>query len=291
MLLLLLTFAQNVSFMEISLGKFNTLQVVKEVDFGMYLDGGIEGEILLPKRYVPRGCKPGDKLRVFLYLDQEERLTATTQTPLAQIDEFAYLEVAWVNQFGAFLKWGLMKDLFVPFREQKVPMEVGKKYIAHVHLDKESFRIMASTKVEHYLSHERPLYEPNEEVTILIWQRTNLGYKAIIDNSYAGLLYKNEVFTQLRTGMKTKAYIKHVREDGKIDLTLQRPGKEKIEDFASILLEHIRRSGGYTYLNDKSPADEIYALFGVSKKTFKKAIGDLYKKRLITFFEKGIKLT
>ena len=277
--------------MEINLGKFNTLRVVKEVDFGMYLDGGMEGEILLPKRYVPKDCKPGDELRVFIYLDQEERLIATTQTPLAQVGEFACLEVAWVNQYGAFLNWGLMKDLFVPFREQKTRMEVGRKYIVHVHLDEESYRIAASAKVEHYLSQEKPAYEPGQEVNALIWQKTDLGYKVIIDNRYAGLLYESEIFQQLYMGMKVKAYIKQVREDGKIDLTLQKLGQAKVEDFSSTLLEYIRRNGGCTHLNDKSPADEIYALFGVSKKTFKKAVGDLYKKRLVTLQKDGIRLT
>lgn len=276
--------------MEINLGKFNTLRVVKEVDFGMYLDGGMEGEILLPKRYVPQGCKPGDELQVFLYLDQEERLIATTQTPLAQVGEFAYLEVAWVNQYGAFLNWGLMKDLFVPFREQKAPMEVGKRYMVHVHLDEESFRIAASAKVEHYLSKERPTYEPGQEVDVIVWQKTELGYKAIVNNSHAGLFYENELFQPLHIGKKTKAYIKQVREDGKIDLALQKIGQAKVEDFSSTLLEHLRHNGGHTHLNDKSPAEEIYALFGVSKKTFKKAVGDLYKKRLITLLEDGIKL-
>ncbi len=277
--------------MEISLGKFNTLRVVKEVDFGMYLDGGVEGEILLPKRYVPQGCKPGDELRVFIYLDQEERLIATTQTPLAQVGEFACLEVAWVNQYGAFLNWGLMKDLFVPFREQKTPMEVGRKYIVHVHLDEDSYRIAASAKVEYYLSKGKPTYEPGQEVDALIWQKTDLGYKAIVDNNYAGLLYESEVFQQLYAGMKVKAYIKQVREDGKIDLVLQKLGQAKVVDFSSTLLEYIRGNGGRTHLNDKSPAEEIYALFGVSKKTFKRAVGDLYKKRLITLQENGIKLT
>lgn len=277
--------------MEIKLGRFNTLKVVKEVSFGLYLDGGEEGEILLPARYVPQGCKPGDELNVFIYLDNEERLVATTQTPLAQVGEFACLEVAWVNQYGAFLNWGLMKDLFVPFREQKARMEVGRKYIVHVHLDEESYRIAASAKVEHYLSQEKPAYEPGQEVDALIWQKTDLGYKVIIDNRYAGLLYESEIFQQLYMGMKVKAYIKQVREDGKIDLTLQKLGQAKVEDFSSTLLEYIRRNGGRTHLNDKSPADEIYALFGVSKKTFKKAVGDLYKKRLVTLQEDGIRLT
>ena len=230
--------------MEINLGKYNTLRVVKEVDFGMYLDGGIEGEILLPKRYVPQGCKPGDDLEVFIYLDQDERLVATTQKPYAQVGDFACLEVSWVNQYGAFLNWGLMKDLFVPFREQKMKMEVGKKYIVHVHLDDESFRIVASAKVDRYLSKEKADYKCGQEVEVLVWQKTDLGFKAIIDNKYSGLLYESEIFQPLHVGMKLKAYVKQVREDGKIDLALQKMGQAGVEDFAYILLEHIRRNGG-----------------------------------------------
>ena len=165
--------------MNIELGKFNQLEVVKEVDFGLYLDGGEEGEILLPTRYVPEGCQVGDMLNVFLYLDIDERLIATTLTPLVQVGQFACLEVAWVNQFGAFLNWGLMKDLFVPFSEQKMKMQVGRKYVIHAHLDDESYRIVASAKVERYLSKDIPDYAPGTEVDILIWQKTDLGFKAV----------------------------------------------------------------------------------------------------------------
>ncbi|ERI83945.1 YitL family protein [Bacteroides pyogenes F0041] len=276
--------------MNIELGRFNELEVVKQVDFGMYLDGGEEGEILLPARYVPEGCKVGDRLNVFLYLDMDERLVATTLTPLVQVGQFAYLEVAWVNQFGAFLNWGLMKDLFVPFGEQKMKMQVGRKYMIHAHLDEESYRIVASAKVERYLSKEMPEYQPGEEVEILIWQKTDLGYKAIIEHKHSGLLYENEVFTTLEAGRKMRAFVKQVRDDGKIDLMLQKPGLGKVDDFAKTLLEYIRENGGRVALNDKSPADEIYETFGVSKKTFKKGVGDLYKKRLISLQEDGITL-
>lgn len=276
--------------MSIELGKFNRLKVVKSVDFGMYLDGGEEGEILLPARYVPEGCEIGDELNVFLYLDNEERLVATTLTPLVQVGEFAYLEVAWVNQYGAFLNWGLMKDLFVPFREQKMKMQVGKKYVIHAHLDDESYRIVASAKVDRYLSKEKASYASGQEVDVLIWQKTDLGFKAIINNEYSGLIYESEVFQPLHTGMRLKAYVKQVREDGKIDLMIQRPGMGKVEDFSKILLDYIREQGGFTPMNDKSPADEIYALFGVSKKTFKKAVGDLYKKRLIVLEKDGMRM-
>jgi len=276
--------------MNIELGKFNQLEVVKEVDFGVYLDGGEEGEILLPTRYVPEDCKIGDILNVFLYLDMDERLIATTLTPFVQVGQFACLEVSWVNQYGAFLNWGLMKDLFVPFREQKMKMQVGRKYVVHAHLDEESYRIVASAKVERYLSKEKPEYTAGEEVNILIWQKTDLGFKAIIDNKYSGLLYENEIFSLIETGMEMKAFVKQVREDGKVDLILQKPGFEKVDDFAKTLLDYIKEQGGRIHLNDKSPAEDIYDTFGVSKKTFKKGVGDLYKKRLITLHEDGIAL-
>ena len=276
--------------MNIELGKFNQLEVVKEVDFGLYLDGGEEGEILLPTRYVSEGCQVGDMLNVFLYLDIDERLIATTLTPLVQVGQFACLEVAWVNQFGAFLNWGLMKDLFVPFSEQKMKMQVGRKYVIHAHLDDESYRIVASAKVERYLSKDIPDYAPGTEVDILIWQKTDLGFKAIIDNKHSGLLYENEIFCTLETGMQMRAFVKQVREDGKVDLILQKPGFEKIDDFSKTLLDYIKEHGGRIHLNDKSPAEDIYDTFGDSKKTFKKGVGDLYKKRLISLQENGITL-
>lgn len=276
--------------MSIELGKFNVLEIVKTVDFGVYLDGGEEGEILLPTRYVPEEYNIGDFLNVFLYLDNEERLIATTLTPLVQVGEFACLEVSWVNEYGAFLNWGLMKDLFVPFREQKMKMLVGKKYVVHAHIDEDSYRIVASAKVERYLSKEFPAYEPNEEVSILIWQKTDLGFKAIVDNQFSGLLYEGEIFQRLQTGMTLKAFVKQVREDGKIDLMLQKPGFEKIDDFAETLLSYIKEHGGSIELTDKSPAEDIYDTFEVSKKTFKKGVGDLYRKRLIILEANGIRL-
>ncbi len=276
--------------MSIELGKFNALEVVKEVDFGLYLDGGEDGEILLPSRYVPEGCQVGDYLNVFLYLDNEERLIATTLTPYAQVGDFACLEVAWVNQYGAFLNWGLMKDLFVPFREQKMKMQVGRKYIVHVHIDEESYRIVASAKVERYLSKEMPAFESGEEVDILIWQKTELGFKAIVNNQFSGLLYNNEIFQQLETGMRLKAFVKQVREDGKIDLILQKSGFQKIDSFSQTLLNYIKENNGRILLTDKSPAEDIYNTFGVSKKTFKQAVGDLYKRRLIRLLEDEIEL-
>ena len=276
--------------MSIELGKFNQLKVVKFVDFGLYLDGGDDGEILLPLRYVPEGVKEGDELNVFLYLDNEERLVATTQTPLVQVGEFAFLEVNWVNKYGAFLNWGLMKDLFVPFREQKMRMIQGKSYIVYCYQDKESYRLMASAKVNKFLSNEMPPYQEGQEVDILIWQKTDLGFKAIVENKFAALLYNSEIFQPLHTGMRLKAFVKQVREDGKIDLILQQTGPRKVDDFAETLLKYIRDHNGFTSFNDKSDAEEIYETFGVSKKTFKKAVGELYKMRLIILQPDGIRL-
>ena len=275
----------------VKLGEYNQLEIVKEVDFGVYLDGGDDGEILLPTRYVPDGCKPGDVLNVFIYLDMDERLIATTLQPYVKVGEFACLEVAWVNQYGAFLDWGLMKDWLVPFREQKMKMLKGNSYVVHVHLDEDSYRIVASAKVEKYLSKDMPEYNAGDEVEVLVWQKTDLGFKVIVDNKFGGMIFKNEIFTDVRTGMKMTAYIKQVRPDGKIDLELQKGGVKKVEDFADTLLEYIRSNGGSTPLNDKTEADVIYNTFGVSKKTFKKAVGDLYKKRLIVLEgEQGIRL-
>ncbi len=274
----------------VKLGKYNQLEIVKEVDFGVYLDGDEDGEILLPKKYVPEGSTTGDILNVFIYLDMEERLVATTLQPYAQVGEFACLSVAWVNEYGAFLDWGLMKDLFVPFREQKVKMQQGRRYVVHVHLDEESYRIVASSKVERYFSDERPEYEPGEEVEILVYQSTDLGYKAIVDGKFSGLLYRNEVFRPLEVGMKLSAFIKQVRPDGKIDLELQKAGFRKVDDFADVLLRYIKDNGGRTSINDKSDAETIYDAFGVSKKTFKKAVGELYRKRLVVLEENGIRL-
>lgn len=275
----------------IKLGRFNTLQITKSVDFGLYLDGGeTHGEILLPSRYVPQGVNIGDEIEVFIYLDQEERLIATTETPLAQVGDFACLEVAWVNNYGAFLHWGPMKDLFVPFREQKMRMQMGQSYIVHVHVDPESYRIIASAKVERYMNQDFPPYRPGDEVDILIWQKTDLGLKAIVDNEFGGLLYDKQIFKQLRTGDRMKAFVTRVRPDGKIDLSLQQKGQAAVKDFAEILQEYMEENNGFCSLGDKSPADEIYNTFGVSKKVFKKAVGELYKRRIIRIEENGLRL-
>ncbi|TAJ11105.1 GntR family transcriptional regulator [Marinilabiliaceae bacterium JC017] len=274
----------------VQIGRYNTLRVVKEVDFGLYLDVGEQGEILLPIRYVPEGCKPEDEIEVFIYLDSEDRIIATTEKPYAQIGDFVFLEVKSVNNFGAFLDWGLMKDILVPFREQKMKMQEGKKYLVHVLLDHESERIVASAKIDKYLDNLMPDYELEQEVDLLIAAETDLGYKAIINNLHWGMLYKNEVYKTIYPGQRMKGYIKKIRSDEKIDLALQPAGYEKVGDLSTQVLALLKEKNGFLAVNDKSPAELIYRMFGVSKKNFKKAVGALYKQRLITIDEEGIRL-
>lgn len=279
---------------ELQIGRTCQLKVNRQVEFGFYLDGGEQyGEVLLPNGEIRPDIDVhiGEPLEVFLYLDTQERIVATTHMPLAQVGDYAYLEVAWVNNFGAFLHWGPLKDLFVPFREQKMKMMKGHSYIVHVHLDPETYRIMASAKVEHFLSQDFPPYRTGDQVELLIWQKTDLGLKAIVDGRYGGLLYDTQMFRTLHTGDRVKGYISQVRPDGKLDLSLQCPGQRGVEDFSAQLLRHLQMNGGQTPLGDKSPAEEIYALFGVSKKVFKKAVGDLYRQRLIEISDTGIRLT
>lgn len=272
------------------IGKINNLRVVKEVDFGLYLDGGEHGEILLPKRYVPENAKPENTLEVFIYLDSEDRIIATTETPYIKVGEFACLKTVTVNQMGAFLDWGLMKDLFVPFREQKQRMEEGKWYIVTVYLDYDSKRLVASAKIEKFLDNLPPDYESGQEVDLLIAGETDLGFNAIINNKHLGVLYKNEVFKPLRKGERIKGYIKKIREDEKIDLILQKPGYAKVDDISMKIVEVLKSHGGFISVTDKSDPDTIYELFGVSKKTYKKAIGALFKFRIIDIEDKGIRL-
>ena len=274
----------------INLGTYNTLRIVKRVDFGLYLDGGDEGPILLPRRYATPEMHIGQELSVFIYLDQDERPVATTEAPLAQVGQFAWLQVAWTNRYGAFLHWGPMKDLFCPFREQKQPMEQGKHYIVYVMEDLETHRLMATAKVERKLSNQRPPYRHGDDADCLVWQKTDLGFKCIVDNQYQGQLYDNQIFRPLHTGDRLTAYIDHIRRDAKIDLTLQPTGHRHTLDFAETLLRYLHENGGYCELADKSDATLIADRFKVSKKAYKKAVGDLYRRRLITITDDGIRL-
>ncbi|MBQ2534571.1 MAG: GntR family transcriptional regulator [Prevotella sp.] len=267
--------------MKLLLGDYNTLRIARRSDIGLYLDGDQAGEILLPNRYVTQDMQIGDETRVFLYLDQEERLVATTEQPLAKVGDFACLECVWVNQYGAFLDWGLMKNLFCPFREQRQRMETGRRYIVHVHIDQDSYRIMASAKVSKFLSTDHPPYQPGDEANILVWQPTDMGYKVIVDNRYYGLIFRNQVFQPIHTGDRLKAYISNVREDGKLDIALQHTGRQHTQDFAEELLAYLHDHNGICSLGDKSDADDIRDTFHVSKKTFKRAVGDLYKRHLV----------
>jgi len=274
----------------VKIGDYNTLRVVKEVDFGIYLDGGEDGEILMPTKYIPEGTKPDDEIDVFIYSDSEDRLIATTETPLAKVNEFAFLKVKAVNKFGAFLDWGILKDLLVPFREQKSDMIEGYSYIVYIYLDEKTNRLAASAKINKFLNSEMPTYEINDKVSILIESKTDIGFKAIIENEYAGLLYENEVFKNIKRGDRLKAYIKKIRDDGKIDLVLQKSGYEQIDGISELILQTLTENNGFIAVNDKSSPEMIKSLFNISKKSFKKAIGSLYKQRLIDFKDDGIAL-
>lgn len=274
----------------VEIGKYNTLTVVKIVDFGVYLDGGERGEILMPKEYVPANCFPDDEVRVFVYFDSEDRIVATTEVPYVKVGEFAFLKVVAVSHVGAFLDWGLRKDLLVPFREQRDPMVEGKSYLVYAYADKASDRIVASTKVDKYLDQVFPEYEVNEEVDILIARKTDLGYAVIINNMHWGLIYDNEVFQIIKIGQKTKGYIKAIREDEKIDVSLQAPGYAKIEGLAGVILEKIKDYDGILDLSDKSDPEEIYRVFGCSKKNYKKALGTLFKQGLIEINDTEVRL-
>jgi uncharacterized protein len=272
------------------LGKVNPLKVVKIVDFGVYLDGGSDGEILMPKRYVPEVCEIGDTVSVFIYNDSEDRLIATTEKPYVMVGEFAALEVVEVNEVGAFLDWGLMKNLMVPFREQKLKMEEGRRYPVFVFVDFDSKRITASAKIEKFVDESKPELEVGQEVDLLIYKKTDMGWKAIINQQYTGVLYDNEIFKEIHTGETLKGFVKQIRPDDKIDLMLQKAGFEKIDDFALKLHALLKEADGFLPFTDKSQADDIYEVFGISKKTFKKAVGDLYRKRQIILEPDGIRL-
>lgn len=272
------------------IGKLNELRVVKELDFGIYLDGGDSGEILMPKRYVPEGCKVDDMLEVFIYLDSEDRIIATTEKPYAMVNDFVFLKVVAVNSAGAFLDWGLPKDLLVPYSEQRPVMKEGESYVVRVYLDLNSSRLAASSKLDKFLHDEPGNFQPGQEVDLLICEQTDLGWKAIINNSHWGVLYDNEIFLELKKGQTIKGFIKKIRDDNKIDLCLQKPGYEKVDDISEAIITALKAQGGFIPVTDKSSPEIIYKLFGISKKTYKKAIGAIYRKKLISIENDGIRL-
>lgn len=274
----------------LEIGKINKLKIVKQVDFGIYLDGGEFGEILMPKRYVKSKMNVDDTIEAFIYRDSEDRLIATNEKPKAMVGEFALLEVVSITTVGAFLDWGLPKDLLVPYSEQAHKMEKGRKYIVYVYIDKDTNRIIASSKTYKFLNNTPPEYTNNEEVDILITSKNELGFQAIINNTHTGLIYKNEVFCDIRQGQKLKAFIKKIREDEKIDLSLQKQGVENIDINAEKILAYLQTNNGFLKLTDKSKPEEIYSLLQISKRNFKQSIGNLYKRQLIKIDKKGIYL-
>ncbi|MGV3589324.1 MAG: S1 RNA-binding domain-containing protein [Adhaeribacter sp.] len=260
----------------IALGDYNELEIIKQVDFGVYLDSE-DGEILLPQKYLPEDYRVGDLMRVFVYRDSEDRIIATTQQPKAKVGDFAALEVKQTSNYGAFLDWGLEKDLFVPFQNQRDKMQAGRKYVVYVYLDENSDRIVATAKYEKYLDKDPVTLREGEEVDLLVAGFSDLGIKVIINSRYQGILYKNEVFRQLHLGDKTTGYIRKIREDQKIDVSLQRSGYAEVPDAAEQILQKLKAAGGQLPLSDNSTPEAIYEILGMSKKTFKKALGSLYR--------------
>lgn len=273
------------------LGKRNTLPIIRAATPGLYLDGGALGEILLPGRYIPADLKPKDKLDVFVYRDSEDRLVATTEVPLAVVGEFAVMKVLSVNrQVGAFLDWGLAKDLLLPFREQDRPVRAGERVVAFVFLDERSGRIVASTRVGRHLSRETPAYANNQPVNLLITARTPLGYNAIIENAHRGLLYHDKLAAPLEPGQKLKGFVRTVRPNGKIDLSLDVSGYKRVAPLTHKIVSELESHGGKLAFDDDSTPEAIRETFGVSKNAFKAALGKLYKARRIQFTRPGVQL-
>jgi len=274
----------------VEIGRVNTLEVVRETDNGLYLDGRELGEILMPKKFITEDVRKLGWADVFVYSDSEDRLVATTEKPFAMVGEFAYLKAVATSKFGAFLDWGLPKDLLVPFREQKADMLEGRNYLVYLFLDSLTKRIAASAKLDKFLDNIPPEYEPGDEVQLLISEETDLGYKAIVNNEHWGMLYKNQLYQTLSQGQKITGYINKVRDDEKIDLLLEKPGYEKVDAISQKILDELKQNRGFMAVSDNTSPEMINALFGISKKNFKKAIGSLYKKRMITFDSDGIRL-
>lgn len=275
----------------IATGKYNELVISRQASVGLYLEDESGEDVLLPNKYCTEDMKPGDSLRVFIYRDSEDRKIATTLTPGILLHEFALLKVTAVSEVGAFLDWGLEKELMAPFREQRQKMEIGRWYVVYLDIDLKTDRLYASNRVERFLQNHDPSLQEGEEVTLLILQKTDLGYSVIINHKYKGLIFDNEVFKELYIGEKLKGYVKRIREDHKIDISLQPIGYGKFNDanMASIL-QKLTDNNGFLPITDNSTPQEIYSQLGISKKAFKKSIGALYKERKIALLPDGIKL-
>lgn len=274
----------------VTIGAMNRLRVVKILGFGAYLDGKDQDEILLPRRYVPEDCKVDDFLDVFLYLDSEDRLVATTETPYAMAGELAYLQVVAVNKIGAFLDWGLPKDLLVPFAEQREGLAKGLRYIVFVYFDKTSQRMVASTKLHKFINPKSIRYKPGRKVDLIICKPFQLGYTVIIEKKFVGVIYRNEIFQPIEEGQSVTGYIKEIRADGKIDVELQKSGAYGREALCDVIVAQLTANGGYLPITDHTPPEVIYERFQVSKKAYKRAVGGLYKQRRVQLEDSGIRL-
>ena len=274
----------------LKIGDYNTLEVVLEKDFGFYLDGLNYDTILLPKKYIPKGCRLGDKIRVFIYKDSEDRLIATTETPFAKVGDFAYLKAISVNNYGAFLDWGLMKDLMVPFKEQKVKMEENKSYVVKLYLDPITERIVASSKLKKYIEEYSTGLTTGQKVDLLVYSKTSSGFNAIVDNKYTGLIYKNETYQKLSVGQKVTGFVKNIKDDNSIVLALNNTGNSKFDDLAECIINYMKKNGGEMNITGKSSTETIKETFNTSKRNFKVAIGGLYKKRIVVIEDDKITL-
>jgi predicted RNA-binding protein (virulence factor B family) len=276
---------------QLEIGRMNRLQAVKDSSYGMFLDGYEHGEILLPRRYIPEHCQPGDWLEVFVYADSEDRLVATTEHPRAMVGEVAYLRVAAANQVGAFLDWGLPKDLLVPFSEQAERMREDYSYCVYVYVDRHSDRMVASSKLSKFLPEQSDRHQPGQAVELLVCGKSDLGFKCLVDNSFLALLHHGDVYQPISPGRQLPGYIKRIRPDGRVDLSLSAPGANTQGALEERILQYLLAQGGSAAIGDKSPPEEIYRLFETSKKNFKRALSKLYKERKIVIANNAISLT
>ena len=275
----------------VEIGKYTELEIEKIIQQGAYLLTGDESpSILLPTRYIPENAQIGDLVKVFIYRDSEDKIIATTDKPFVIVGEFAYLKVKSQSNFGAFLDWGLMKDLLVPFSEQKEKMNIGQSYLVGLYVDKLTNRIVGTQHINKYLRDNEITINEGDEVDILICDETDLGYKVIVNQKYWGMIYKNQIFSDIDTGQRINAWLKQIREDGKIDVTLQQPGFKEVLSAEEKILKLLEQQNGYSDLNDDSKPDEIYTELQISKKVFKKAIGKLFREKKIMITENGIQL-
>lgn len=277
---------------KMEVGNYANLYVVKTVDFGVYLALLPDGDdtVLLPKRYITKPLEIGDQIEVFIYRDSEDRIIATTLKPYAKAGEFACLDVSSTIGAGAFLDWGLPKDLFVPISEQRKRMEVGEYHMVYIYIDDQTNRLVATAKINRYLTDECTELNTGDEAEIIVCNETDLGVKVIVNGRYWGMLYENEIFQTLMPGQRMKAYVKELRTDGKLDMMLQKTGYEVVGEFTGLILDELSENNGFVPLTDKSDPEDIYETFEISKKNFKKAIGALYKQRVITIEKDGIRL-